>query len=197
MNALPAKARGHVTFGSLNRLLKVNEKVIDAWGAILAAVPRSQLMILTEGCEDGAWWLKCMRKRGIAPDRIRPVTRCTPKQYLQLAQQIDIALDTFPYNGQTTTYDMLWMGVPIITLAGRTPASRMGLGMLANLGLTELAVSSSEQYVEVASQLGKNFDRLGELRRTLRERMASSVLMDAAGFTRRMEAAFRNLWDAQ
>ena len=132
----------------------------------------------------------CIRDR----NRIHVVQRGSHQDYLHLTRRIDIALDTFPYNGQTTSYDMLWMGVPVITLAGQTPASRLGLGLLANLGLTDLVASTPEQYVKIASGLAANLDRLRELRFTLREQMQCSVLMDERALTARTEAGYRHMW---
>ena len=102
--------------------------------------------------------------------------------------------DPFPYNGHTTSLDALWMGVPVVSLAGQRAVSRAGLSQLTNLGLPELVAFSENEYVEIATRLAGDLPRLTELRRTLRARMESSVLMDAEQFARGIEAAYRTMW---
>jgi predicted O-linked N-acetylglucosamine transferase (SPINDLY family) len=103
-------------------------------------------------------------------------------------------LDTYPYNGHTTTCDALWMGVPVVSLAGQTAVGRGGLSILSTIGLPELVADSQELYVRLASDLAHDSGRLGELRSTLRQRMAQSPLMDAPRFARNIEAAYRQMW---
>jgi predicted O-linked N-acetylglucosamine transferase (SPINDLY family) len=105
-----------------------------------------------------------------------------------------VGLDTFPYNGHTTSLDSFWMGVPVVTLVGKTLVGRGGLSQLSNLGLTELIAQTPQQYVEIAARLAKDLTRLLEIRGTLRARMESSPLMDASRFARNMEAAYREMW---
>ena len=105
-----------------------------------------------------------------------------------------MGLDTFPYNGHTTSIDSFWMGVPVITLVGKTPVGRAGISQLSNLGLPELIAQTPEQYVQIAADLAKDLPRLAELRSTLRTRMQSSPLMDGPRFARNMEAAYREIW---
>jgi predicted O-linked N-acetylglucosamine transferase (SPINDLY family) len=107
---------------------------------------------------------------------------------------VDIVLDTHPYNGHTTNLDALWMGVPVVTLVGETPVSRAGLSQLSNLGLPQLVARTDEEYVEIATTLASDLPRLAGLRRSLRSRMEASVLMDAPGFAREIERAFREMW---
>ena len=114
--------------------------------------------------------------------------------YLQLYQEIDIALDPFPFAGGTTTCDALWMGVPVVSLLGNTAVGRGGFSILSNLGLTELVARSTEEYVQIAAALANDFSRMTELRTTLRPRMERSPLMDAPRFARDMEAAYRQMW---
>ena len=194
ISGLPALATGRVTFGSLNRLLKVTPVVLDVWARLLERVPKSQLLLLVESESGGARLRVDFARRGIKESRICPVLRAPHRAYLEHARRIDIALDTFPYNGATTTYDMLWMGLPIITMAGEMPASRMGLGLLSNLGLTDLVAGTPDEYVRIASELAENLDRLRELRSTLRERVRCSVLVDERGTTARIEEVYQRLW---
>ncbi len=114
--------------------------------------------------------------------------------YLRLHHEIDICLDTFPFNGHTTVCDALWMGVPSIMLEGRTYASRFGGTALVNLGLRELIAGSKSQYAHIATALAADLPRLAALRAALRERMQNSTLMDAPGFTRRLEQSYRRMW---
>ncbi|HEV2687142.1 MAG TPA: hypothetical protein VGV35_01270, partial [Bryobacteraceae bacterium] len=109
-------------------------------------------------------------------------------------KRIDIALDPFPYGGGTTSLDALWMGVPLVTLAGQTALSRTGVTLLSNLGLTELIAESPDQYIHIAASLAADLPKLAELRRTLRQRLSLSVLMDATRYTRNLEAAYRHAW---
>jgi predicted O-linked N-acetylglucosamine transferase (SPINDLY family) len=107
---------------------------------------------------------------------------------------VDIALDTFPYHGTSTTCDALWMGVPVVTLAGQSHVSRVGLSLLSNIGLPELVATTVDEYVGVAVNLATDRDRLKRLRLTLRERMQNSPLMDSPTFARNLEAAYRQMW---
>jgi protein O-GlcNAc transferase len=107
---------------------------------------------------------------------------------------IDILLDTFPYNGHTTSFDALWMGVPVVSLAGSTAVSRGGLSILSNIGLPDLVASTPEQYVRIAAALAHDLPRLTNLRSTLRERMERSPLMDAPRFACNVESAYREMW---
>jgi predicted O-linked N-acetylglucosamine transferase (SPINDLY family) len=118
------------------------------------------------------------------------------REYLELYHRLDIVLDTFPYNGHTTSIDALWMGAPVVSLAGTAPVSRAGLSQLTNLGLPELVAQSEEDYVRIAVELAGNPPRLAELRATMRARMQASPLMDAPGYARNVEAAYQGMWKA-
>jgi predicted O-linked N-acetylglucosamine transferase (SPINDLY family) len=113
---------------------------------------------------------------------------------LALYRQVAIGLDPFPYHGTTTTCEALWMGVPVITLAGQTHVSRVGVSLLTNLGLPELIAQTPEEYVRMAVDLANDLPRLSHLRSTLRQRMEQSPLMDAPRFARHVEAAYRQMW---
>jgi protein O-GlcNAc transferase len=128
------------------------------------------------------------------PERLELVNRLPRPKYLELIARLDIALDPFPFNGHTTTCDSLWQGVPVLTLSGKTYVTRFGGSGHALLGLTELITHSREEYVEAAVALANDRERLILYRTTLRERMAASPLLDFAGFTRRLEAAYREMW---
>jgi protein O-GlcNAc transferase len=191
---LPARTFGFISFGCLNKLCKINDQVLDLWARVLKAVDRSRITIL---CPEGSArqrLLHGLRRNGIESERINLVGRCLRAEYLELYNQIDIGLDTFPYNGHTTSLDSFWMGVPVVTLVGRTVVGRAGLSQLSNLGLSELVAETPEEYVKIAVDLANDLPRLAELRRGLRERMRTSPLMDAPRFARNVEAAYRQMW---
>jgi predicted O-linked N-acetylglucosamine transferase (SPINDLY family) len=131
---------------------------------------------------------------GIEADRIEFVEPRPRREYLQLYHRIDLGLDTFPYNGHTTSLESLWMGVPVVRMIGATAVGRGGLSILTNVGLPELVATSQEQYVHIATELARDVPRLSELRSTLRQRMEQSPLMDAPKFARSIEAAYRQMW---
>jgi len=194
VNALPAWSAAGVTFGSLNNFAKVNEGVLALWGRLMDAAPGSRIVML---CPEG-WARERVRAffaaRRIAPERVELVGLLPRSEYLGLYRRIDIALDTFPYNGMTTTCDALWMGAPVLTLPGKTAASRAGLSILSSVGLAEFAASSEEDLVRTTVELAGNLPRLADLRATLRARMLASPLMDAPRFARNLEAAYRMMW---
>ena len=138
-----------------------------------------------------------LMKGGVEVGRVEFMGKVpTLAEHLGSYGRVDIALDTYPYHGTTTTCEALWMGVPVVTLAGRTHASRVGVSLLTNAGLPELIANTAEQYVEIAAKLAGNTARLAELRANLRGRMASSPLMDAPHFARNVEQAYRQMWRA-
>jgi len=194
VNAPPCVENGFVTFGCLNSFCKVNEQVLRLWARILKTVDRSRLIILCPEGSNRQSVMELFQSEGIHSDRIELAARRPRRQYLQLYHRIDVGLDTFPYNGHTTSLDSFWMGVPVVTLAGKTLVGRGGLSQLSNLGLTELIAQTPQQYVEIADHLAKDLNRLVEIRGTLRSRMESSPLMDAPRFARNMEAAYREMW---
>ena len=132
--------------------------------------------------------------QGVAAERVSFVGRMPLTEYLRLYQEVDVALDPFPYGGGTTTCDALWMGVPVVSLAGPTAVSRGGLSILSNVGLADLVANDAAQYVRTAVALASDLPRLAELRAGLRQRMQGSPLMDAHRFARDVEAAYRRLW---
>jgi predicted O-linked N-acetylglucosamine transferase (SPINDLY family) len=135
-----------------------------------------------------------LERAGIAPQRVAFLERRPQREYLEMYHELDIVLDPNPYGGHTTSLDALWMGVPVVSLAGGTPLSRAGLSILNNLGLPELAADSEEKYAGIATELARDLPRLAGLRGTLRTRLETSVLMDAPRFTRNVENAFRAMW---
>lgn len=193
---LPAGAAGHVTFGSLNNYCKVNEPVLQLWAKVLSAVPDSRLLLLSRQGAHRQPALDIFARGGVAPERIEWFTPAARPPYLAAYHRIDLGLDTFPYNGHTTSLDSLWMGVPVVTLVGKTAVGRGGLSQAMNLGLPELVARTPEEYWQRAVALASDLPRLAELRQTLRSRMQSSPLMDALRFARAIEDAYRTMWRA-
>jgi protein O-GlcNAc transferase len=194
VSPLPALGTGHVTFGCLNYFGKINDGILDLWATILRQVERSRLLLLACGGSHRQRTLDRLADKGIDSDRIEFTSFQTHARYLELYHRIDIGLDSFPYNGHTTSLDSFWMGVPVITLMGQTAVSRAGWCLLSNLGLRELAGKTSDQYVQISVELARDLARLEELRSTLRSRMENSPLMNAARFARNIESAYRQAW---
>jgi protein O-GlcNAc transferase len=193
----PALMRGHVTFCCFNKLVKVSPGMMQAWAAILVAVPRSRLMALAAGAgrEDEAV-REAFVRQGVPADRLDLVRPLKRMDYLWRYNQADIGLDTFPYNGHTTTLDGLWMGVPTVTLSGGTHVSREGAAMLSLLGLPQLIARSPREYIHAAVKLAMDLPRLQLIRGRLREKMRASPLTDAVRLTRELESAYRRMWAA-
>jgi predicted O-linked N-acetylglucosamine transferase (SPINDLY family) len=191
---LPATTAGHVTFGCLNLFGKMNEPVFEVWARILRQVPGSRIVLY---CFEGSQrkrLLDFFAARQVEGSRIEMVPRTMPEKYFARYQMIDIALDTHPFPGGTTSCDALFMGVPVVTLAGETPLSRGGVSILSNVGVNELIATSRDQYVEIATNLAKDPERIAQYRQTLRERMTASPLMNARQHARDIEAGFRGMW---
>jgi predicted O-linked N-acetylglucosamine transferase (SPINDLY family) len=192
------RGNGPITFGCFNAFAKINEPLIEIWARLLKHVPGSKLLVKSAGAGESSaqrWLMEQFAKHGISGQRIEMRGRIAdPRGHLSLYGQIDVALDTYPYHGTTTTCEALWMGVPVVSLAGRTHVSRVGVSLLHNVGLPELIAESPEKYVQIAADLAGDLPRLAELRRTLRDRVKTSPLMDAPRFARNVEAAYRQMW---
>jgi protein O-GlcNAc transferase len=195
---LPADRTGAITFGSFNKLGKINEPTLAAWASILAQTPGSRLLIKASVLADattrrsiGDFFIA----RGISADRLdlRPWVAAAERR--TILGSVDLALDTFPYNGHTTTCEALSMGTPTITRAGHTFRSRVGASANHYLGLPELITRSDEEYVRVAVELASNRQRLRDVRAPLREAIKTSPIFDAIGFTRSLEQAYHAMWE--
>jgi len=193
----PNNARGYITFGCFNAMAKIQPELIQLWCDILKAVPDSRLLLKNSALSDKEFQkqlLLAFRKHGVGANRLMLHGRlASPQDHLSLYHQVDIALDSFPYNGTTTSFEALWMGVPLISLYGGLHASRVGLSILSSIGLEDLTASTPEQYVTVAKALASDRHRLESLRLSLRG-LVEQKLCDAESFTCRVEDAFRNIW---
>jgi protein O-GlcNAc transferase len=193
---LPALKRGYVTFGCLNNFCKVNDGVLEAWAQVLKGVPGSRLLVhAPEGNHRERVW-RMLEGMGVARARCEFAGSMTLTEYYERYQRIDVALDPFPYAGGTTTCDALWMGVPVVTLRGERAVGRGGVSILSSLGVPQWIARTREEYVEIARGLAGEVAWLAEWRRSLREQMRRSPLMDAADFARGFEEALRGMWRA-
>jgi predicted O-linked N-acetylglucosamine transferase (SPINDLY family) len=194
VNDLPARENSGITFGSLNNFCKINDAVLRLWARVLVQVQNSRLLILAGLGDHRQRTIDFLGQHGVEAHRIEFIAPCPHDAYLQQYHRLDIVLDPFPYGGHTTSLDALWMGVPVVSLAGGTSVSRAGLSILNNLGLPDLVAFSEDDYVRIAVDLAGNLSRLTKLRTTSRGRMEASVLMNAPHFARQVEAAFRSMW---
>ena len=217
----PALKNGYVTFGSLNKIVKASEPCAKLWARVLEAVPGSRLLLSVaqpasnppadaptlpspgvpgEGETRGTVPQQSpvagrLSHLGLPVNRVELLGKtATRRQYLDRFDQIDITLDTFPFNGITTTCDGLWQGVPCVSLAGGTSVSRAGRSILHAANLPELATDTPDAFVRAAVELARDLDRLRELRLGMRRRLLASPLMDHVGFARNLESAYRQMW---
>ena len=193
---LPAARNGAITFGCLNQFSKVSRPALQLWMRILQSVGGSRLLLHAPAGRHRDDVKALFQKGGVAGDRVEFVAKVGLADYSKLYQTLDLALDPFPFCGGTTTMDALWMGVPVITLAGRTAVGRGGVSILANLGMTDLIAASPEEYVATAVTSGTDLERLSRLRAGLRQRMQASPLMDGKQYAADVEEAFRGMWKA-
>lgn len=195
VNQLPALSGKPLTFACLNNPAKITPAAIALWARILRMLPGARLML-------GNVYSYAMRnelirrfaRAGIAEDRLLLQDRCSLLEYLELHRQIDIGLDSFPYNGGTTTLHALWMGVPVVTLTGGKAVSRAGASTMKYTGLSEFVASSQDEYVEIAVRAANDLPNLDRIRQSLRERILSNPASNPVHFVREVETAYRDIW---
>ncbi len=195
VNALPAVARGRITFGSFNALSKITPSVVALWSRILNAVPGSRLLMATvpEG-QARARLTALFAGHGVSAEQLEWHDRLPQPAFLALHHLADIALDPFPFCGTTTTCQSLWMGLPVVTLSGRTHVSRVGTSLLTNASLPGLIAADENEYAIIATRLAGDIAKLQVLREGMRTKVLQSTLMDAPRFTLELEAAYRTIW---
>ena len=196
---LPAEETGRITFGSVNTLLKIGPRVIETWAGILRDLPESRLVMQAGGLDDPATQQRIADSfawHGVARERLDFIGLRPFDQFLRVLQTIDVALDAFPYSSGTTTCHCLWMGVPVVSLAGITGVQRMGLSVMSNVGLRELVANEGDGYRRTAVDLANDIPRLSRLRSELRDRMRASPLTDGPRHTRHLEALYREAWES-
>jgi predicted O-linked N-acetylglucosamine transferase (SPINDLY family) len=195
VNSLPALSRGHVTFGCLNNPCKLTDRTLRLWGRVMGELPDAELILMASPGQQRARLLGRLGEQGIGPERIGFLPYRPRGEYLRSYHQIDIGLDTFPYNGHTTSLDALWMGVPVVTRIGQTCVGRGGLSQLFQLNLLELAGETDDAFVAAAVALASDLPRLARLRQDLRPRLEGSPLMDAKRFAWNIEAVYRRVFE--
>lgn len=194
---LPALSRGHVTFGCFNNLAKITPGVLAAWAAILAALPAARLVLRTHGLGDGptrAQFLVRAAAAGLPVERLELHGPTAHELLLAGYNGIDVALDPFPYAGGLTACEALWMGVPLVAMAGSSFAGRHAVSHLNNIGLGQWVAGDVAGYVAQAVAAAQDIPALAALRAGMRARMAASPLMDAPRFGANLEAALRRAW---
>lgn len=194
---LPSIELGYVTFGSFNALPKITVEMLAVWARILLGVPNSRLLIKNAQVTDLVLQQRLrdqLAQFGVDGERVEILGRTSKVEHMAAFGRVDIALDTFPYHGTTTTCDTLWMGVPVITLAGKTHVSRVGVSLLSRIGLSEHIAHSAEEYVAKAIRLANAGVALSELRLNLRKLFERSGLSDGLSFTHQVESAYRLQW---
>jgi predicted O-linked N-acetylglucosamine transferase (SPINDLY family) len=190
---LPAQRTGGVTFASISTLNKVTDEMLAQWAQILREQPESRMLVVTGAGRAGDERVLCaFARNGVGPERVTLVGRQKIDAYLRLFDEVDIVLDTYPYTGGNTTADALWMGVPVVSRAGRSYVSRLAVSALVLSGLDDLLTESYSAYVETAIRLANDLPRLQELRGQLRDRVRRT-LGDVQRFTRTLEEMYRGL----
>jgi predicted O-linked N-acetylglucosamine transferase (SPINDLY family) len=194
----PLQRKGHVTFGSFNSIAKISDRTLALWARVMHAVPDSRLMLKSSAmaqasnCENIERW---MAGHGIGTERLQLMAWLPNKaSHLELYNEIDVALDPFPYNGATTTCEALWMGVPVVSLRGRTHTSRMGASILKGAGKPEWVSTNDDAYVATAQAIANDVEGLVAWRCTARASLARSALFDERGFTNAFEDLLREAW---
>jgi protein O-GlcNAc transferase len=193
----PFKKNQYITFAAFNSFAKVTDEMLGVWAEILLAVPQSRLLLQAagmDGRELGTSIKSYFLQKGVATQRIELRGWTGLADYLKLGQEADIALDPYPFNGGVTTCHALWMGLPVVTMRGRSAASRVGNSILTTVGLTELIADTPNQYREIAVGLATQLDHLEAMREGMRERLQRSKLLDGKGLTQEVEQAFRQMW---
>jgi predicted O-linked N-acetylglucosamine transferase (SPINDLY family) len=194
----PCLEKGYIQFGSFNYLGKVNDRVVATWAAIIKQVPYSRLLLKARGLGDALAaeaYLSLFERYGVERERIQMAPfQATQTDHLNLYRQVDIALDTFPYNGTTTTCEALWMGVPVVTFLGDRHASRVSASLLRNVGHPELVGVDLDDYIRRAVALAQDPTRIRNLRDGLRPSFEASPLRDEAGFAQKFETALKEMW---
>jgi predicted O-linked N-acetylglucosamine transferase (SPINDLY family) len=190
---------GAVQFGSFNRIDKLTPATLELWLPLLRAVPDAHLTLRSPGLADEdtrAELLKRFAEGGIDAGRLTMLPRdlTLDEHFLARYHTIDLAIDSFPYNGTTTTCEALWMGVPVLTMCGKTRVTRTTAGILRAIGLDELIASTPQQFTEIGTALAADRKKLRDLRAGMRDRMKASALMDPVSLTQLIEQGYRDAW---
>ena len=191
----PMLRNDYITYGSFNNFAKVSEEVLYLWRAILEQVPDSILVIKNKICSIPSGreiLIDRLKKMAFPIDRVE--LRPYSPDYLEQYRDIDVALDTFPYNGGLTTCEALYMGVPVVTLRGKSHGARFGVSILTNADVSELIARNPMEYVKKAVQLGKRKELIAGYHAGLREHMLKSSLMDSRQYMKEIEQCYQDAW---
>lgn len=194
---LPATQCGYVTFGSFNNLAKLSDSTVALWAKVLVAIPESRLLLKSHQLGEDSVRQRTLSRfmaHGVGEDRIILMAGVPRAQYLEPYNLVDIALDPFPYPGITTTVEALWMGVPVLTLAGENFLSRQGVGLMTNAGLPDWIATDRDDFIARAIAHASDLQVLASLRSTLRHKVLSSPIFDAPEFALHFEAALCGMW---
>ena len=195
---LPALANGYITFGCFNNYCKVSDPTIEVWAQLLREMPTARLLMKSQGLgnpQTAGRLRDRLVRAGVRAEQIElRGAGLSKEQHMGLYHRVDVSLDPFPYNGTTTTCDALWMGVPVVTLAGKTHVARVGLDLVTHLGFPEWGVATRDAYVAKCRELTSDLPTLAGLRLGLREQMRRSPICDGPQFISGLEAAFRSMW---
>lgn len=197
VSSLPALDRGAITFGCFNAASKITDGVVELWAALLGKVPTARLALQNATLDDALSMSSCrdaFARHGIGAERLLLSGSAPHPEFLARYREVDIALDPFPYNGGTTTCEALWMGVPVVSLAGDRFVSRVGATILHHAGCGDWVAHSPMEYVERAAALAADHHKLAAIRAGLRDQVRTSVLGDVDGFRRRWEDALGLVW---
>lgn len=198
VRALPALKNGHITFASFNAFGKINPYVVEVWGRLLKAIPDAVLYMATGGKAEDEARNELVRRSfaewGFPVERLKLFGRKPFKEYFEFHNEVDIVLDPFPYNGGTVTAHALWMGLPVLTLAGQAPIQRMGVTMNTSVGLPEFIAQTEEEYIAIAQRYAQDLPALAAIRKGLRQKMQLSPLMNGGQVTADLEQAYREVW---
>jgi predicted O-linked N-acetylglucosamine transferase (SPINDLY family) len=198
---LPALRQGYVTFGSFNNIAKLTDHTLALWAGALNAVPGSHLLLKAAAmaqASNRADIAAFMARHGIEAQRLRfEARRGADADHLALYNEVDIALDSYPYNGATTTCEALWMGVPVITRRGATHTSRMGASILGAIGRSDWVAGSDEDFVRIAAMLSRDLPALAAWREGARARIRAGELCDGPGMALAVQAALEAAWLSQ
>ena len=195
VNTLPALENNYMTFGSFNRIEKLTDEVIDTWCQLFHRVPNCKLFLASLPSQGGfEYLLEKFARRGMTRDRLILFGRSKMDIFLQQLNRVDVCLDTFPYNGGTTTLHSLWMGVPVLTISGKTVASRTGTSAMSHVGLARMATKSKAEFVEEGVYWSTHLDELAEIRAQLRTRLRNSPIMAPGLIAEHVAASLRVMW---
>ncbi len=197
VNVLPALTNGYITFGSFNNLSKMGDEVIDLWIKLLKSVTNAKIFIKNPSLTDERTrerYMKKFRIQGICDNRVMLIGHTVNREeHFKIYNKLDIALDTFPYNGATTTCEALWMGVPVVTLAGKHHASRVSASLLNAAGFSDLVCDKKTEFIATATSLANDINKLSDIRNSLRSSLEASPLCDAKDFTDKFEQTLQGM----